>query len=422
EENCYVVGNFSSLLISDTISISIENYLNLLFIIKYNKKGETVWVNHFLNQNTSYEDRFKIEAAGITVNEKYRHIYITGLVDEVDHDAGGTHDSKLFVAKCSMEGKGVLEYKEIAKTNAYPKSHYLNYGYGIKNDSSSVYVCGSMKNSSGKSDFYIAKLDTSLDIIWEQQPAQSVASIAYDLTLGEGNNIYATGFFYDSLQMGGQLLKAQGEQEIFVAKYSDNGDLTWAKSAGSATLAYPYDNSWSVSYDNNRSLYLSGVTGENSTFPPGIQTTHQGPFLARMSTDGNFEKVNVFESDYEYDYDFGGGKVACAPDGSYYFTINIEDMKDTIILGSPVIKQRVKNISFSLYPNPAQDEIYFRVKPEQTVISGRVMNLSGQAIFKTGKIKNNRLNTGLLTNGIYFVELTFSDNSKAVGKLVVKKE
>jgi hypothetical protein len=141
---------------------------------------------------------------------------------------------------------------------------------------------------------------------------------------------------------------------------------------------------------------------------------------SRYLNNGDFEKVSVSRSDYDYEYDEGRGKVVCAPDGSCYFTINIEDMKDTIIFGSPVIKQQVKNSSFGLYPNPAKGIVYIRYNPNQTVTSARILNLAGQTVFYSKKTENNKLNIEFLTSGIYLIRIEFSDNSRAIQKLIVK--
>jgi hypothetical protein len=95
-------------------------------------------------------------------------------------------------------------------------------------------------------------------------------------------------------------------------------------------------------------------------------------------------------------------------------------MKDTIILGSPVIKQQVKNLSFGLYPNPAKGIVYIKYTPNQTVTSARILNLAGQTVFYSKKTENNKLNIDFLTSGIYLIRIEFSDNSRAIQKLIVK--
>ncbi|NQU85318.1 MAG: T9SS type A sorting domain-containing protein, partial [Mariniphaga sp.] len=418
EENCYVVGWFSSLLISDTIEIWSENFLSRLFIIKYNKDGETVWINSFLNRNISFKENYRIKPAGISINEKYKHIYITGM-DYYDED--GNRDSKLFIAKCSLEGGDLLSFTTIAKSNAYPRSRYRNYGYGIVNDSSSVYICGSMKKSEGKCNFYIAKLDTNLNIIWEKQPVESeLASIAYDIALDDENNAYITGYYSDSITIGMKSFTSLGEQDLFIAKYSGEGEFIWAKSAGSAIAGYKgYDFGYSLSFDNYNSIYLSGYVGEDAIFSPETQTQYEGPFLAKLNKFGDYEFVNSYFTGYNSVYEWGAGRVACSPDGSLYFTTNIQD---SISLGVPFYKQGLESGGFELYPNPANEVVNFRYNPNQTITSARIINLSGQTVYESKDIKTNQLNIGFLKSGIYLVELEFSDKSRAIQKFIVKKK
>ncbi|NQU88288.1 MAG: hypothetical protein HQ541_21280, partial [Mariniphaga sp.] len=165
-----------------------------------------------------------------------------------------------------------------------------NIGYGITNDGSSIYVSGTLKTKDERSDIYVAKLDTSLNIQWEKQSiGNSIKNICYGIISDNEKNVYVTGTFRDSIRFGGQTLTAieLWSTDIFIAKFSENGENMWAK----GIYSYDYGFGYSIDFDHKNSIYVSGYAGENAEFSPTFITGKEGPFLAKLTKGGDYEYV-----------------------------------------------------------------------------------------------------------------------------------
>lgn len=151
-------------------------------------------------------------------------------------------------------------------------------GNGTNNDGSgnaivtdlqgNVYTTGSFKSSSlvigsttlnnsnpGGDAFFIAKYDPTGNAIWAK--GASTGAIGYGLEIDNEGNIYVTGEFFstiitfDTTTINGNAISYG---DFFLTKYTPNGDVLWAKSAGGNS----YDYGKSVSTDFNNNVYVAG--------------------------------------------------------------------------------------------------------------------------------------------------------------------
>lgn len=83
------------------------------------------------------------------------------------------------------------------------------------------------------------------------------------------------------------------------------------------------------------------------------------------------------------------------------------------------IKTIDNNHLISVYPNPAQNVINIAIENTTAVIENvRLYNVLGQTAYSGNETK---ISTGALQNGIYFVEVLFKDNQRAVKRVEVLK-
>ena len=82
------------------------------------------------------------------------------------------------------------------------------------------------------------------NLAWVKRAGGAAGSYAFgaSLALDANRNIYITGGFSESVIFGAgepnqTVLAATGFEDAFMAKYSANGNLLWAKRAGGATGA-----------------------------------------------------------------------------------------------------------------------------------------------------------------------------------------
>jgi hypothetical protein len=135
-------------------------------------------------------------------------------------------------------------------------------------------------------DFFVTQIDPEGNYIWLNEIPQG--NNLGDATIGNSNflscgsdgNICITGFFRGAINFGdGVILNAIDYQDIFVLNYNKNGEIQWAKSAGSIG----YDAGSGIILDNNGSFYVSGVVSQNAVFDTITVTGgDKNLFLARL--------------------------------------------------------------------------------------------------------------------------------------------
>ena len=146
-------------------------------------------------------------------------------------------------------------------------------------------------------------------------------SIARD---GSGN-IYITGTFEGTVDFdpgaGITILTSAGSSDIFLAKYSANGVLIYAKRMGGTN----FDSSNSIAVDGSGNAYITGKHNINADFDPGpgpvILTTMggYGIFIAKYDTSGNYVYAKSINSSTGF-MDIEGNAIVVDLSGNAYIT------------------------------------------------------------------------------------------------------
>ena len=119
--------------------------------------------------------------------------------------------------------------------------------------------------------------------------SDNVSGMVHD-SLG---NLYIAGNFTDSVSFGETILTAQGKNDIFLVKYTKDGKVIWAKSAGSTGNDYP--STLAISPDGN--LYMAGMIGKEAAFDEKISgEKKQNLFIARYTTEGKIEWITAWQA------------------------------------------------------------------------------------------------------------------------------
>ncbi len=122
------------------------------------------------------------------------------------------------------------------------------------------------------------------------------------------------GTFSDSLRVGGIVLQAIGNYDVFTARFNSKGNVTASSHGG-----FDFDEAGTVIADNKGNVYVSGafidqavVAGEQiETFDP----LSSDMFVAKISNQGILQWVKVFGSE---DYDEGAPSLAVDSTGNIY--------------------------------------------------------------------------------------------------------
>ncbi|MFN8241421.1 MAG: SBBP repeat-containing protein [Bacteroidales bacterium] len=103
----------------------------------------------------------------------------------------------------------------------------------------------------GRNDGFIIKLDGSGKVIWQSQFGSVDDEDVQWSAIDESGNIYVTGFTTGSLSG-----KNHGREDLFIAKYTPSGDLSWLKQFGTDST----DIAKSVCTDGKGNVFIAGFT------------------------------------------------------------------------------------------------------------------------------------------------------------------
>jgi hypothetical protein len=109
--------------------------------------------------------------------------------------------------------------------------------------------------NAGSYDIFIAKYDVSGNLMWVKRAGGNSWDQSNSIALDASGNIYVAGYFQsDAIAFDTITLINKGTYNIFIAKYDNNGNVIWAKSAGGASEDYAS----SVAVDASGNVLLAG--------------------------------------------------------------------------------------------------------------------------------------------------------------------
>jgi hypothetical protein len=287
--NIYITGHYT-----DWTTFGINHTFKSLgskdiFIAKYDSSGTCLWVNRAGGSDASgFGNSITIDGSG--------EVYVTGGFTDTIAFGNDTivsaGDYDIFIAKYDSSGTCLW-----VKRNGGNKE---DYGTAINTDTVGIlYLTGNFKEtatfgsysltSSGKSDVFIAKYDSTGNCFWVKKAGGSGDDKSYSITTDFFGNFYITGFFENTATFGNKALSALGNPDIFVAKYYCSGACLWVKRAGGALGT---ERGVSITSNNDGNIYLIGCFSGTADF--GIFTlTSTSPdiFIAKYDTLGNCRGV-----------------------------------------------------------------------------------------------------------------------------------
>jgi hypothetical protein len=86
--------------------------------------------------------------------------------------------------------------------------------------------------STGSNDIYIMKISPAGTVLWANKAGGTAQDVGNDITLDAAGNVYITGYFTGTGTFNSVNLVSSGSSDAFVAKYNSSGVIQWAQKGG----------------------------------------------------------------------------------------------------------------------------------------------------------------------------------------------
>ena len=106
--------------------------------------------------------------------------------------------------------------------------------------------------SSGLSDLFLVKYNSSGTKQWTQQLGSSATDIGQEVTVDSSDNIYVTGYTSGGLDGNTN----SGSDDLFLVKYNSSGTKQWTQQLGTSSR----DVGNGVTVDSSENIYVTGYT------------------------------------------------------------------------------------------------------------------------------------------------------------------
>jgi hypothetical protein len=304
--NVYVTGRFlNETLTLDTITLTSN--VGSFFIVKYDSDGNVLWAN---SANTEYYYEVHsicADAIGnVYVIGNFNAPTITfGAITLTNTNSGNSQE--VFLVKYSSDGIVLWARSAGGSTGEEGKDVTTdgnNNVYIVGTFTSTITIGSTTLTSAGSMDVFLVKYDPNGTILWAKSEGSQYSEYGHCVTTDASGNVYIAGLFASStITIGTTTLTNSVSYEyftsdIFIAKYTPDGEVLWAKSAGGTR----YDNIYEISSDNSGNLFIGGDFW-STTFTIGTTTITNAVndimypsidvYIAKYTSDGTLQWVNT---------------------------------------------------------------------------------------------------------------------------------
>jgi hypothetical protein len=266
---------------TDTYILS-ETGMPDIFVSKLDSSGNFVWAKSMGGPSSlDYGNVITIDASG--------NVYTTGIFQgTVDFDPGvsvanlaSAGDRDIFVSKLDSSGNYVW-----AKSMGGTAS---DSGINIAIDSGgNVYTTGRFQGtadfdpgaglsnltSTGGSDIFVSKLDSSGNFIWAKGMGGTAYDSGYSIVVDSGGNVYTTGEYDGTADFdpgtGIATLACSGLSDIFISKLDSSGNFVWIRRMGGSGSDWAND----IALDSSDNMYTTGYFEGTADFNPSAGMTN----------------------------------------------------------------------------------------------------------------------------------------------------
>jgi hypothetical protein len=305
------------------------------------------------------------------------HIYTLGMFRApFDVDAG----PNTYMLTPFNDGYDDIFISKHDKSGSLEWAFKLGYSEGdyaktiVNDDSANLYLTGAFKSNlecdpSSSSywlnafnyGIFIIKYDSASNLKWAKSISGGQVDYGRDIALDDSNNVFITGAFgTPSNNSPGYtvdfnpgvdtcLLTANGQTDIFIAKFTSDGTFQWARQFGDLGS----DCGYNICSDDSGNCYVRGIFCGTVDFDPDPSQVHNitghptipSDFVLKLDRNGNLVWVfslSIASSSTVAPSDVGH-RFMVTNAGELYLPIAIAGSQDLNPLGSPYIQNAVNS-------------------------------------------------------------------------------
>lgn len=440
--NIFIAGNFKGSANFDPGNTNItltSSGIDDIFISKFDSLGNHKWTKKIGGLYGDIGQKI--------TGDKNGNIYCTGyFTGTVDFDPGATvynlnyiAGNDIFILKLNTNGDFVWVKQQGGNS--------IDQGLDITIDNSGyIYTTGVFQSTAdfdpgasiynltsvGGSDVFISKLDSTGSFVWARKIGGTSTDLANSISIDASNNIYITGYFWGTSDFDPSNtvynLTSSGLSDIFISKFDSAGNYLWAKKMGGTS----YDQALSVINDSIGHVFTTGYFNGTCDFDPSSDTLNlisigaSDSFISCLDSLGN----SVWTKSYGSTFNDVGYGLSSKISGSLYscggfqgtidfdfssnvFNLTSIDSVDTYIFKLSDIaiglNEKHQSQTISFFPNPAQNQLNFDIKPSDNFNIELFNNLGQLLINEEINSVKKIIDIHSLANGIYFIKII--DNS-----------
>ena len=262
-----VTGGFSGAVDFGATTLTSTNHLREIFVAKLDSDGNFLWASKAGGAGHDNVRDLTTIADGSTI--------ITGDYASTANFGNFTLDEfgsiSSFVAKLDANGSFLWATKA-GENQCCSSVKASGFGVEASVDGSSIIATGyfegecnfgdNIRTSSGASDIFVTKLDSSGNYVWAVRAGGTSSDIGRSATLLSDGSSLITGQFQGTASFGNNTLSSSGSNDVFVAKLDANGTFLWVLKAGGSSSDYPMK----IASNNNNEVIAAGIFNQTATF------------------------------------------------------------------------------------------------------------------------------------------------------------
>jgi hypothetical protein len=402
-----------------------------IFIQKMDTLGNFIWAKQIGGSS--------VDQANCIAFDKSNNAYVSGSFrDTVDFNPGvgvynligKVNNNDIFILKLDSSAQFVWAHK-IGDTTGAEQSKDI-----MIDNSGNVFLTGTFTGtvdfnpgtnnynliSNGLSDYFLLKLDSASNFEW----ADNFDFYNLNFFLGNSDNVYLSGTFYDSLDFNMTAdeykLYSNGSRDIFVAKYTDCltatsynvltacNSFTWINGVtynGSGSFPTVFNLIHTI--DNGAINGCDSIVNLNLTLISNISIVTQNG--SSITANQNSASYQCLDCNNNFDTISGAVSQTFSPliNGSYAVEITSGQCIDTsncIQVTSVPIHNIFLNSNFKVLPNPTTGKINLELG-ELKDVSIRVHSIDGQLIYSEENINESTFDFDIkdAASGLYIIEV-----------------